>query len=526
MKTSAEIEMKELQEPASLEEQREEIIEEEDFNPEEDIEEIQVELTPFYKRRIHQIMLFNERLGERFAAVFRLVIMGLLAAFAVLAYIQGRPFLEFLVQVVAVSILILYSLSVLYILRKQKYYRSFYKYVSVFLEITFLSGILGFLAYYQNNATMIYTAAMVYIYFIFIALSTTRNNNKVIIFSVVLTMVEYGALIAIFYSDMPGYSGLHSVLSSIYSNTLDLTEWGSGRKEIVSLNLFSSYLKLTYIITAGFLLVVGIRNSRRSSEQISSLIYNTEKEVILKEKEKSDHLLLNILPKEVANELKEKGITTPHAYKNVTILFTDFKGFTMISEKLTPEELVDELNLYFKYFDRMSYKYNLEKLKTIGDAYMCAGGLPEENNTHPIDAILGGMDILDFMKTMKEKRAAEGKQSWELRLGIHTGSVMAGVVGIRKFAYDIWGDAVNTASRCESSGEPGRINISGDTYNLIKDFFECEYRGKVKAKNKGDIDMYFVNGIKKELSENGEGKIPNENFIDMYAQLQKSGHLT
>jgi adenylate cyclase len=216
------------------------------------------------------------------------------------------------------------------------------------------------------------------------------------------------------------------------------------------------------------------------------------KKIIEAEKDKSDKLLLNILPFETAEELKEKGSATPKHYEMVTVLFTDFKGFTSIAEKLTPEYLVEELNHCFLEFDLIIDKYNLEKIKTIGDSYMCAGGIPVANTSNPIDAVLAGLEIQAYMERLKVEKQSKGLDYWELRVGINTGKVIAGVVGKNKFAYDIWGDAVNVASRMESSGAPGKVNISGDTYELVKNHFTFEYRGKVKAKNKGEIDMYFV----------------------------------
>ena len=219
------------------------------------------------------------------------------------------------------------------------------------------------------------------------------------------------------------------------------------------------------------------------------------KKIIEDEKDRSEKLLLNILPYETAEELKEKGSATPRQYDMVSVLFTDFKGFTNIAEKLSPEQLVEELNQCFLEFDRIIDKNNLEKIKTIGDSYMCAGGVPVANTSNPIDVVKAGLEIQEYMNQMKAERITKGLDYWELRVGIHTGKVIAGVVGKNKFAYDIWGDAVNVASRMESSGEPGMVNVSGDTYELVKDLFSFTYRGKVKAKNKGDIDMYFVESL-------------------------------
>jgi class 3 adenylate cyclase len=210
------------------------------------------------------------------------------------------------------------------------------------------------------------------------------------------------------------------------------------------------------------------------------------------EKERSDKLLLNILPAETAEELKSNGLAQARKYDLVTVMFTDFKNFTEASEKLSPEELVKEINHCYSEFDRIIEKYGIEKIKTIGDSYMCAGGLPATNDTHPWDVVNAGLELQKFIISHKEKRIAANEPYFELRLGIHTGPVVAGIVGIKKFAYDIWGDTVNTASRMESSGEVGKVNISGTTYQLVKDKFTCIYRGKVQAKNKGEIDMYFV----------------------------------
>ena len=217
--------------------------------------------------------------------------------------------------------------------------------------------------------------------------------------------------------------------------------------------------------------------------------------IIERERKKSDELLLNILPAETAHELKETGSSDARQFDMVTVLFTDFKGFTRIAEKLSPAELVAEIDFCFKEFDRIISKYAVEKIKTIGDAYMCAGGLPVANKTNPVDVVKAAIEIQQFMQELKNSRIKNNELFFEARLGIHTGPVVAGIVGIKKFAYDIWGDTVNIASRMESSGEVGKINISQFTYELVKGQFECQYRGKVQAKGKGGIDMYFVEAL-------------------------------
>lgn len=213
---------------------------------------------------------------------------------------------------------------------------------------------------------------------------------------------------------------------------------------------------------------------------------------IEKEKKISNDLLLNILPTEVAEELKIKGTADAKQFDEVTILFTDFKDFTKISEKMTATELVEEIDICFKEFDKIIGAYGIEKIKTIGDSYMCAGGLPVANNTHALDVVSASLEIQKFIQKRVEERRLENKETFQIRIGIHTGPVVAGIVGLKKFAYDIWGDAVNTASRIESAGEVGKVNISETTYLLVKDKFKCIHRGKIQARGKGEIDMYFV----------------------------------
>jgi len=213
-----------------------------------------------------------------------------------------------------------------------------------------------------------------------------------------------------------------------------------------------------------------------------------------KQRERSDELLLNILPEETAEELKATGKAKAKLFNEVTVLFADFKNFTKYSEKLSPEILVSEINECFSEFDKIMEQCGVEKIKTIGDAYMAAGGLPTPNSTHANDVVKAALEIQKFMSELRLLKEAEGKPAFVSRIGIHTGPVVSGVVGKKKFAYDIWGDTVNIASRLESSGEPGKVNISETTYKQIKDMFSCEYRGKIKAKNKGMIDMYFING--------------------------------
>jgi len=245
----------------------------------------------------------------------------------------------------------------------------------------------------------------------------------------------------------------------------------------------------------------GLINSRRKNLKLGKQkieiekqkdLIETNRDLIGKEKEKSDALLLNILPKETAAELKAHGSAKPQHYAEVSVLFTDFSNFTSLSEGLSAEDLIQELNKHFLAFDDICQKYNIEKIKTIGDSYMCASGLPQKSKTHAKDIILAAIDMQNFVSKNNISRKKQNLKLWEMRAGIHTGPIIAGVEGSTKFSYDIWGDTVNTASRMESSGQVGEINISASTYAIVKDDFKCTFRGKVAAKHKGELDMYFV----------------------------------
>ncbi len=230
-------------------------------------------------------------------------------------------------------------------------------------------------------------------------------------------------------------------------------------------------------------------------------IFTRKTNILIKEeKNRSDTLLLNILPEETARELKQNGKVQAKKFESVTVLFTDFKGFSKIVEYLEPEKLIRSIDYYFNKFDEISTKYGLEKIKTIGDSYMCAGGLPIANKTHAKDAILAGLEIIDLVR--KGKNEEKDLIHFEIRIGIHSGPLVAGIVGLKKWQYDIWGDTVNIASRMESRCEVGKVNISEATYNLVKNEkeFHFKLRGNLAIKNKGEVKMYFVN----RASENSD----------------------
>jgi adenylate cyclase len=242
------------------------------------------------------------------------------------------------------------------------------------------------------------------------------------------------------------------------------------------------------------LLFLGWFFARRLNQKLKAQKVEIEQnnKIIEQEKSKSDELLRNILPEAIAQELKTNGQATSRKYEMVSVLFTDFVNFTNIAETLSPEQLIEELNSYFAAFDQIVERHNLEKIKTIGDAYMCAGGIPTPNQSNPKDAVMAGLEMLEFIHQRNIERTKKNLPPIDIRLGIHTGSVIAGVVGTKKFAYDIWGDAVNVASRMESSGEINKLNVSANTYFHVRDEFSCIFRGNITAKNKGELGMYFV----------------------------------
>jgi class 3 adenylate cyclase len=352
-----------------------------------------------------------------------------------------------------------------------------------------------------------------------------RNNN--IIFEVQpADSINYQFFLEGFDKE---WSGWKKISSKEYTNLpegkfqfkIRYISSGSSGGEITLLSLrvlplwyFSQLAIILYIIL--FSLIIwflyvhfNLRFARRL-HMLEQIINNRTEDLII-EKEKTETLLANVLPKNTANEIMEKGKATKIKYNFVTVLFSDIQGFTKIAEEMNPEILIDELDKFFFYFDSVVEKFGIEKIKTIGDAYMCAGGIPEKNRTNPVEVILAALEMKGYMRKLKETSELEGMKYWDIRIGIHTGTVIAGVVGQKKLSYDIWGDTVNTASRMESSGEAGKINISGTTYEFVKDFFSCEYRGKMPVKYKGELEMYFVNGIVPDLADENGG--PNRKFI-------------
>jgi class 3 adenylate cyclase len=256
-------------------------------------------------------------------------------------------------------------------------------------------------------------------------------------------------------------------------------------KQAQANQLYLAVLALVSVILVGFSFLLFY--NRRKNQQLAE-----KNKLIEEEKKKSEELLLNILPQDVVDELKSQGKTNAKSYQMASVLFADIKDFTRISESMSPEDLVSSLDAYFEAFDRIVEGSKVEKIKTIGDAYVCVGGVPVANENNPEEVVRMGLEFQRAVLRLKEEREKTGSQCFDVRIGVHTGPLVAGVIGIKKFGYDIWGDTVNMAARMQQYGEPYKVNISQDTYAIVKDKFACIHRGKMEIKGKGLIDLYFV----------------------------------
>lgn len=259
--------------------------------------------------------------------------------------------------------------------------------------------------------------------------------------------------------------------------------------------------KTGFAIGLGLILIIAVILFRNYRAKVKT------NRILDKQNAEIEGLLLNILPAEVAKELQSTGAATPKHHDDVAVLFSDFKGFTSIADRMSPADLVSQLNDCFMVFDGIVEKYGLEKIKTIGDAYMCAAGIPSKGEKNTFRIVKAAIEIQEWVAKNNESRIAKGLEPWDIRIGVHTGPLVAGVVGKKKYAYDIWGSTVNIASRMESNGEPGKVNISAASYELIRSEFNCSYRGKINAKNIGEIDMYFVdNELDRSYRVIGQGE--------------------
>ena len=241
------------------------------------------------------------------------------------------------------------------------------------------------------------------------------------------------------------------------------------------------------------------------------------------EKARAEELLENLLPPAIADELKRNGRVQPKYTRSATILFADFQGFTLLAERSEPAELIGLLDRYFSAFEEISARYGLEKVKTIGDAYMAVAGMLTDDRRHPINVCMAALEMLARVERIKAMSQKAGLPTLELRVGIHTGPVISGLVGNRRFTFDIWGDAVNTASLMEACGAAGRINISETVAGHVQALFELERRGPIEAKHERAHEMFFLNGLRPQYSRSSDGRLPNENFVAEYNRLGGSG---
>lgn len=253
------------------------------------------------------------------------------------------------------------------------------------------------------------------------------------------------------------------------------------------------------------------------------VVYRVLGSMLQKSLDQTDAVLKQMLPPRIADELKTQGRVEPRKVDSATVMFCDIVGFTRIAESMPPEQLVSELDLCFRHFERAMASNHLEKIKTIGDSFMCAGGISEPDRLHAVDSVLGALRIQEFMRKHIKSRGRKGLPAWHIRIGIHSGPVVAGVLGAERFSFDIWGDTVNTANRVEAAGESDRVNLSRETADLVRDFFLLEERGSIAVKNKGDLEMFFARGIRPELCVDGAGRIPSRKFWGLYAKGRKTG---
>ncbi|HDR88922.1 MAG TPA: HD domain-containing protein [Bacteroidetes bacterium] len=269
-------------------------------------------------------------------------------------------------------------------------------------------------------------------------------------------------------------------------------------------------------------LIKRIKKLAKQNQELEDVIKKLQKEneKLRRQNEKHKALLESLSTDEIARGLRSLEKTRSLKFEMATVLFASIQGFSRIAGAQDSEAMMDELDEIFFHFDHIVSKYNIEKIKTIGDAYMCAGGIPQKNITNPIDVVMAALEMQHYLQMHRERRSSKGKNYWQLQLGVHTGPVTAQALGKSKISYDIKGDTVNTATRLQSAGVPGEVLISVFTYELVKEFFVCEYYGKMPVKYKGDLDMFTVKGLRPEFSENEDGITPNKQFFIKFGLIQ------
>lgn len=326
----------------------------------------------------------------------------------------------------------------------------------------------------------------------------------IILFSAYADSRKYMVIVVVFFSAITW--GVSEVYSHQTYSSLIIPFWNTGVRLVMfmSIGLLFHALRNKNLFLSETNIELESLNQAVSSQKQEIESVNV---LLTLEKERSETLLSNILPVKIIDTLKDNtGLIADH-YDECTVMFTDFKDFSILAEELSTTELVSELNHCFSAFDGIMNKYGIEKIKTIEDSYMCVSGIPVQKRTHALDMILAAMEIVDFMKDYKEKRLRNNKKAFEIRIGIHTGHLIAGVVGKYKYSYDVWGETVNSASRFESAGEVGEINVSETTYQRVKDYFECTDRGLIAAKNMGEVNMYFIERLKPFYSADVGGRM-------------------
>lgn len=356
---------------------------------------------------------------------------------------------------------------------------------------------------------------------------TDKNSNKTTTIAISANSINKYSLVEFCFEGIdnePKWSTKSSATIVTPTNEIFVTikaksESGLVYQTQVKIENSRSFSAVYVIVIIAIILVVASAIYFRTRYKLVHTTLTLENELTDRKKEiqaqkmKYDEMLANYLPKEEVEKLKssEKSRDKTIRFKMATVLFSDVHGFSNISKTDNAEQLIDDLDRFFYHFDEVVKRFHIEKIKSVGDIYMCAGGIPQKNRTNPIEVVLAAFEMYQYMQSIKLQY--EDKQGWNLRIGIHTGPVFCNSNTVNsKKKLEIWGDTVNIASRMEASGQINKVNITGMTYELVKDYFVCQYWGKMPVKYKGEIDMYLIEGFRPHLSINGLGVKPNQAF--------------